>query len=765
MTETAAAQRHSTFPLALLPLALLFACLMYAGVLVQPPAVRAENSVTQFNTTEARGRLARILGDQTPHPVDSEAQDVVRAALLTEIRALGFAPEVRDAFTCRPQPRGPLIDCARVRNIVFSIGPEAGPAILAASHYDSVPASPGASDDGIGIAAWLEVARILSQEDLARRVIFLISDGEEPALLGARDFALNDPLMASVESVVNLEARGSRGPAVFFESNQPNADAVAAFAPAPRGIANSVMADAYRLLPNSTDVTELTRPGLDVINIALLDGLEDYHTPQDSLASADPRSLQHMGDIALDVTRRLAGAPDHDVETPMVYTDVASRLFISMPSWAGQAILAVSALIAFAAFWRAGRDARWRTFVAPLVAIIVAGVTALAAGFLLGVLRPGENYAFAHPEPARAWCALFGLLGVVAAMMAMRVSRAPGHAAASAQFWFAALGLLLSVPLSGISILFALPALVFALGALVGLVWKPAQAIGAIASALVALIVWAPALYLTELALGFEYPFATSILVALLALTWVGVVVVSQRAVQWRGVAATLAVAAIAAVSVSVFTPAATASRPQPLNITYFRNLADNEARILAGNAHRALPPALRGAYEAEEILPGDLAPTWAASAALDDVPAPMLQDLAASDANGERVVTARIAMNGAYRIILRIPRSAEPLRASVNGVETSFADTGEGTDYLNVACQGRACDGAAITIVLAAERAVAGEGPPPGDWYVIGQTPGFSAPAVDTARGARPVTATPIQFGDAALSLVRIRPLEASPQ
>ena len=97
-------------------------------------------------------------------------------------------------------------------------------------------------------------------------MIFLISDGEEPALLGAQAFAEGDPLMASVEAVVNLEARGTRGPAVFFESNQPNADAVAAFAHAPRGIANSVMADVYGLLQNSTDVTALRRPGLDIVD-------------------------------------------------------------------------------------------------------------------------------------------------------------------------------------------------------------------------------------------------------------------------------------------------------------------------------------------------------------------------------------------------------------------------------------------------------------------------------------------------------------------
>jgi hypothetical protein len=374
---------------ALALLAALFVATMFAGLALTPDAVRQQNDPGQFNANAARERLVRILGDETPHPVDSDAEDIVRENLLREITALGFNPEVRDTFACRPQPRGPLVDCACVRNIVFSVGPESGPAVLAAAHYDSVPAAPGASDDGIGISVWLEIARMLSQGQLTRRVVFLFSDGEEPGLLGAYAFGNGDPLMASVESLVNLEARGSRGPAIFFESNQPNADAVAAFANAPRPIANSVMADVYALLSNSSDVTALTRPGLDILNIAVLDGLEDYHTPHDTIASQDLRSVQHMGDVALSVIHRLASERDADVATSMVYTDVASRVFVAAPSWVGQVALAICALIAGFSFWRADATGRWSALAAPLLAIVVAGVVAFGIGFGMSALRLG----------------------------------------------------------------------------------------------------------------------------------------------------------------------------------------------------------------------------------------------------------------------------------------------------------------------------------------------------------------------------------------
>lgn len=733
-------------------LAALFLAVMFAGLALTPDAVRAQNGPDQFDAHAARERLVRILGDETPHPVDSAAQDSVREALLREITALGFTPEIRDTFACRPQPRGPLVDCARVRNIVFSVGPAGAPAVLAAAHYDSVAAAPGASDDGLGLSVWLEVARMLREETLTRRVIFLFSDGEEPALLGAFEFANNDPLFGEVESLVNLEARGSRGPAIFFESNQPNGDAAAAYGAAPRPIANSVMADVYALLSNSSDVTALTRPGLDVINVAILDGLEDYHTPQDTIASQDLRSVQHMGDVALAVTRRLASVADADRATPVVYTDIASRVFVVMPAWAGQAALVLCLLVAGVAWWRTGAAGRWTALAAPPLAIIGAGAVAFGVSFALGLLRRGEDWGFAHPEPARAWCVLLALLGAVLVLMLLRGGRDGAQTGAAAMFWFALIGGGFSIFLSGISVLYAIPALVFAVSALVALAWKPAQTVGLWLAALTTLAIWAPLMFLIELALGFEMAFAFAIIAAFMFLPWLGLLAQMRGEGAWRGLAAVVGVAAVASIVVSAIVPSMSEARPRSLNITHFINVTDGEARITAGSAERALPDSLAGVFAPEQILPGDRFDTWAAPAPVDQIAPPALQEISVAQENGERVVRARLVMNGAYRAILRMPVTAEPLRVRVNGVLTDFADTGgEGGDFMNLACQGRACDGATIEIALAADA--------PEDWYMIGQFPGRTTAASDALRTRRGPTATPIQGGDGTTTLTRFRP------
>jgi hypothetical protein len=731
----------------------LFLVLMTAGAAVEPAALRAEGA-PGFDARAAQARLRTIINPVVPHPVDTAAEDVVRANLTREITALGFHPEVHEAFACRPQPRFPLIDCGHVRNVVFSIGPDHGPAVLAAGHYDSVPAGPGVTDDGIGMSVLLEVARELARTPLHRRVIFLLSDGEEQALLGAYAFQQSDSLMNDVQALIELEARGTRGPAVFFQTNSPNADALRTYANVARPSANSISANIYNLLPNSTDVTVLKRPGLDVVNIALLEGVENYHTPQDSFTSQDLRSVQHMGDEALTVIRDWATHADRGENQDLVYTDILQRFFIAIPAWLSLALLAVSALIAFAAFWRSGAERRWRALVTPLVGLLFAALLGgVAWGPFALVLRPDEFYWWSQPEITRAWCVALGFLGLVLALMTLGRASTAAQTEASGQFTFAALGALLSLALPGMSILYVIPAVLYALGVLAALVWKPAQPIGATLGAIVALIIWAPMLSLNELALGFQFPVANSILFALALLPWLGALTRLKAGSNWKTPSLALTGAALVAIVATVFTPGATRERPLPLNISYFYNTSTSEARILAGSAHRALPHEVSSAlhFAPEIMLPGDIAPYWSAPVQAQAVSAPTLEGLTITPIANGRELRARLRSNGAYRVYLRIPASAHAARMRMNNAEADYADVGESDDlpgYVMLGCEGRSCDGAEITMTLGATST---------DWSIIGLTPGAAAPA-QSIIARRPPTRTAVHFGDNTVTLSTLR-------
>ena len=146
-------------------LTLLFVALLGAmaatPLLEQPPALRHQSAAGQFEAQRAKARLARILGDQRPHPADSEAGDQVRARLIAQLQQMGLKPIVRDQFACNELYKQRGVSCARVRNVFAVLGPPNGKALLLNAHYDSTSVGPGAADDGIGVATLLEVAAIL----------------------------------------------------------------------------------------------------------------------------------------------------------------------------------------------------------------------------------------------------------------------------------------------------------------------------------------------------------------------------------------------------------------------------------------------------------------------------------------------------------------------------------------------------------------------------------------------------------------------------
>jgi hypothetical protein len=554
--------------------------------------------------------------------------------------------------------------------------------------------------------------------------------------------------MDDVEAIVNLEARGTSGPAIFFETSQPNADAINAYtAGVRRPLANSIMADVYAVLPNTTDVTVLRREGVDVVNIALLDGWEDYHTPQDNLASFDRRSLQHMGESALATLRALAGAADVGSSERMVFTDVATRGFVAMSAWLALTVLGVSVLIAGVAFWRAGRDGRWKALALPFVAVVFAAALTFAIGFVLSGLR-SPDYWFAYPLATRAWVLLAAFTGVVLAFLWLGRGVRAAQIEASAMFWFGALGFAGALALNGLSVLFVFSAAIYAIGALVALRWTSVRPIAAAIAGLVALVLWAPVLHLMEVALGYELPSVNAVLAVLVLLPWFGLLARWQGEAWWRWPALALAAAALGCVVLAATLPAATEQRPRPLNVVYLQDATVQQGFFLAGAAGRPVPEefARLAEFTPRLAVPGDRVESLSAPARYANLPSPRVEIVADEEEGETRRVRLVLHPNGAYRTWLRIPRAHAPALASVNGVESAFADISDIGDYVSVSCIGRACGGAEIVIDAGADAV-------PTLWLVVGQyldAPEITAPL----RDARPAHITPIQNGDTALTL-----------
>nr|WP_255807699.1 M20/M25/M40 family metallo-hydrolase [Cohnella mopanensis] len=216
-------------------------------------------------------------------------------------------------------------------------GTDNSKAVMIAAHYDSVAGGPGAADDGAGIAAMLETVRALQVSGpLKNNLLLLMTDGEEPGLLGATAFMREHPWARDVGVVFNFEARGNKGPSLMFETSEQNGWLVQEFMKAvPQPLAYSLIYNVYKLMPNDTDLTVFREGGLSGMNFAFGMGLNAYHEQIDTPANLDLSSLQHHGEYMLHLVQHFGQLDLTDVrQQDRVYFNVFGWRMVSYSeSW------------------------------------------------------------------------------------------------------------------------------------------------------------------------------------------------------------------------------------------------------------------------------------------------------------------------------------------------------------------------------------------------------------------------------------------------
>ena len=264
--------KRGTAAVALL-LAIILATVIYRG---GGPAPKPANAPAgEFSAVRAAAALRGVFGSNVPHPVGSAAHGAVRERLAAALRDLGYDVIYQHTFACNASG-----SCAPLINLIARApGQPTGDTVVVASHYDSVPAGPGASDDGLGVATTLEVARALRAERLKNPVTFLITDGEESGLLGAEGFVADADASRNVAAVINTEARGTSGRSFMFETSRNNRRLIPIVAHAlPRPATSSLYFNIYELLPNDTDMTVFKRAGISGVNFANIGTVHFVHS-------------------------------------------------------------------------------------------------------------------------------------------------------------------------------------------------------------------------------------------------------------------------------------------------------------------------------------------------------------------------------------------------------------------------------------------------------------------------------------------------------
>jgi hypothetical protein len=191
--------------------------------------------------------------------------------------------------------------------------------VIICAHYDAMPGSltnaPAADDDGSGVAAVLEAARVLRDIDFVHPIVFALWDEEEQGKIGsafyAGDMAADD---APIKAVVNMDAIAYDG----------NGDAKARVHT--RSIANSqaiadtvfsvheqyaIGLDLIRTDPGATysDHASFWTEGYGAVLIIEefnADGNPFYHTPNDRVQHFDVPYYEKLAKLSIASTAALA---------------------------------------------------------------------------------------------------------------------------------------------------------------------------------------------------------------------------------------------------------------------------------------------------------------------------------------------------------------------------------------------------------------------------------------------------------------------------
>ncbi len=376
--------------------------LAWSAALTPPPAP-ASSPATAFSAERAMADVRRIAA--APRPNGSPAAAEVRDYLTARLAGLGLQTSIQREEIMTPGRRGGPPRAVTVENVVGVLPGRSplAPALLVMSHYDSVPGSPGAADDGAGVASALEIVRAIKAQGVPERdVIVLMTDGEEKGLCGAVAFFGRSPLARRVGFVVNMEARGGGGRAAMFETGRASGAVIGAFAAsAIHPSSNSLASYIYSVMPNDTDFSVSKGRGLPGLNYAFIGRPGQYHTPSATPDALEQGALQSLGEQGLAGARIAAFADALPPPAPdSVWFDLFGGPVIAYPGWAGWLILAASAGLIVVAGVALGRRSAWRWTDAArgaglaLYLLLVGALALQAAPRLAG---GGRSYASLRP--------------------------------------------------------------------------------------------------------------------------------------------------------------------------------------------------------------------------------------------------------------------------------------------------------------------------------------------------------------------------------
>uniref|UniRef100_A0A0K8UYI2 FXNA-like protease n=2 Tax=Bactrocera latifrons TaxID=174628 RepID=A0A0K8UYI2_BACLA len=192
--------------------------------------------------------------------------------------------------------------------------------LLINAHFDSVPGSPGAGDDTSMVATMLEVLRVIAKSSgpLQNPIVFLFNGAEENPLQASHGFITQHKWARNCKALINLDAAGSGGRELLFQSGPGNPWLMNYYRKVPHPFATTLAEELFQndFIPSDTDFRIFRDyggvPGLDM---AYTYNGYVYHTEFDRFNVLPKGSLQNTGDNILHLARSIANAPEMENPT------------------------------------------------------------------------------------------------------------------------------------------------------------------------------------------------------------------------------------------------------------------------------------------------------------------------------------------------------------------------------------------------------------------------------------------------------------------
>jgi glutaminyl-peptide cyclotransferase len=267
-----------------------------------------------FNGVRAleSARKAVALG---PRPAGSAAIAKLQAMIRAELKAAGWQVS-EDVFTAST-PIGKVT----MRNIIGKLPGTSGRAVVFSGHYDTkaIPGVKfvGANDGGASTGFLLEMARALPAQPRKDDVLLVFFDGEEAfgewsdtnGIYGSRHLAevwKRDGTLLKIKALFNVDMIGDKDLRVMDELNSS-----ASLRRLLKATARDIGYGAY--FPEQAGAIEddhmpFIKLGVNAIDLIDFDygpGHSYWHTEKDTMDKISAKSLQIVGEVLLEVFRRL----------------------------------------------------------------------------------------------------------------------------------------------------------------------------------------------------------------------------------------------------------------------------------------------------------------------------------------------------------------------------------------------------------------------------------------------------------------------------